>query len=235
MGKTLLLIFLFLSYFAQSQVEPDDDKLFSEAIRLNIRKYTSESQRAYAYHDFDRAEFLYDSLVNNVVRGSVLDNFKVRKLSGRRIELYRYKKPIFLITYSSWCVPAEGEIPALNKIADQYYKQVDVVVLFWDTRMDAKKAAKKFSRKINVIYVDETENDNNHIVGRMKHSLGLPTSFLVDKDKKILAVRRGAAQFHSEGSQEAIYKYFLNNISLLTQVGASDKNLLSSDLRDNKN
>lgn len=235
MGKTLLLLFLLLSNFAQSQVEPDDDKLFSEAIRLNIKKYTSESQRAYAYHDFDRAEFLYDSLVNNVVRGSVLDNFRVRKLSGRRIELYRYNKPIFLITYSSWCVPAEGEIPALNKIANQYHKQVDVVVLFWDTRMDAKKAAKKFSRKINVVYVDETENDNNHIVGRMKHSLGLPTSFLVDKDKKILAVRRGATQFHSEGSPEAIYKYFISSISLLTQVGLLDKTLLSSDISDNKN
>ena len=232
MGKRLLPFFLLLVISAQSQVEPDDSTLFSEAIRLNIRKYTQKSQDAYAYRDFERAEFLYDSLVQNVVIGSLLDNFNVRKLSGRRIELYRFKKPIFLITYSSWCVPAQGEIPALNAIAKEYSKQIDFVVLFWDTRINAKKSAKKYSGKINIIYVDEKENTNNYIVGKMKHSLGLPTSFLIDKDKRIQSVRRGATQFYEQNIQdspEAIYNYFKEGAKLLTQVGKMDKSSLSNE------
>lgn len=239
MGKTLLLLFLFLAISAQSQIETAENTFFSEAIRLNIRKYTRESQMAYAYHDYARAEFLYDSLVNNVVLGSRLDNFRVRKLSGRKIELYRFKKPIFLITYSSWCVPAEGEIPALNKIAERYHNEIDFVVLFWDTRTNAKKASRDYSRRINIIYVDELENKSNHIVGKMKHSLGLPTSFLIDKEKKIKAVRRGAAHIYNpnnKDSPELIYKYFLNGVSLLTNIGAEDKGLLTSQMdQDKKN
>jgi len=241
MGRKLFLLYLFfvLTFSAQSQIEPDDNSYFSEAIRLNIRKYTHESQRAYAWQDFERAEFLYDSLIKNVVIESKLDNFKVRKLSGKRIELYRFKKPIFLITYSSWCVPAEGEIPALNKIAYKYRKEIDFVVLFWDTRINAKKAAKEYSRKINIIYVDEMENKSNHIVGKMKHSLGLPTSFLIDKEKQIKAVRRGAAQIYhpdNKDSPELIYKYFLKGVSLITDLEPEDKNLVNSQIaQENKN
>ena len=235
MGKKLLLLFFLITISAESQIEIDDSTLFSEAIRLNIRKYTRESQRAYAYRDFERAEFLYDSLVNNVVIGSYLDNFTVRKLSRRQIDLYRFKKPIFLITYSSWCVPAEGEIPALNAIAKNYHKDIDLVVLFWDTRVNAKKATKKYSRKVNIIYVDETENTNNYIVERMKHSLGLPTSFLIDKDKRIKAVQRGATQFYNpnnESSAELIYNYFLKSVAILTDLKESDRILLARHQTD---
>ena len=235
MGKKLLLLFFLITISAESQIEIDDSTLFSEAIRLNIRKYTRESQRAYAYRDFERAEFLYDSLVNNVVIGSYLDNFTVRKLSRRQIDLYRFKKPIFLITYSSWCVPAEGEIPALNAIAKNYHKDIDLVVLFWDTRNNAKKSAKKYSRKVNIIYVDETENTNNYIVERMKHSLGLPTSFLIDKDKRIKAVQRGATQFYNpnnESSAELIYNYFLKSVAILTDLKESDRILLARHQTD---
>jgi len=232
MGKKLLLLFLLVTFSAQTQVKIEHNDLFSEVIRLNVKKYTRNSQMAYAYRDFERAEFLYDSLINNVIKGSYLDNFEVRKLSGRKIELYKFKKPTFLITYSSWCVPADGEIPSLNKIAKKYSKQVDFVVLFWDNRTNAKKASRKYSRKVNIVYVDETENTNNHIVERMKHSLGLPTSFLIDKEKRIKAVGRGATQVYSQDSQispqESIYKYFLNGVSTLTTLKDEDRVLLNS-------
>ncbi len=237
MGKKLLLLFFLITISAESQTEIEDSSLFSEAIRLNIRKYTRESQRAYAYRDFERAEFLFDSLVNNVVINSYLDNFTVRKLSRRKIELYSFKKPIFLVTYSSWCVPAEGEIPALNALARKYRKEIDFVVLFWDTRKNARKSARKYSGKINIIYVNETDNTNNYIVQRMKHSLGLPTTFLIDKDKRIKSVQRGATQFYNKTNQdtnELIYNYYLNALSVLTDLKESDRALLarnqSSDL-----
>lgn len=230
MGKKLLLLFFIITISAESQTAIDDNILFSEAIGLNIRKYTRESQRAYAYRNFERAEFLFDSLVNNVVINSYLDNFTVRKLSRRKIELYRFKKPIFLITYSSWCVPATGEIPALNAIAKEYHKEIDFVVLFWDSRNNTRKATREYSRRVNIIYVDETDNTNNYIVQKMKHSLGLPTTFLIDQDKRIKSVQRGATQFYSQQNQdspELIYNYFLNAVSLLTNLNEMDKILLA--------
>lgn len=219
MGKKLLFIFLLATISMQSQIDIDQGILFSEAIGLNIKKYTHNSQQAYAQQDFDRADFLFDSLINNVVTGSYLDNFKVRKLSGRKIELSRFKKPIFLITYSSWCMPGVGEIPALNEIAKKHYKDIDFVVLFWDSKENTRKSSRSYSNKINIVYVDEMENMDNYIVERMKHSLGLPTSFLIDQNKRIVAVRRSAQHFYHERyevSFELNYSSYLAGTSLLT-------------------
>ena len=229
MGRKLLYLFLWVSFSAQSQIGQGD--YFSEAIGKNIRKYTKNSQKAYAEEDFERAEFLFDSLINNVINGSYLDNFKVRKLSGRKIELYTFEKPIFLMTYASWCTPGVGEIPALNEIAEKYYKDIDFVVLFWDSKENVRKSTRDYSKRINIIYVDEKENTNDHIVEIMKHSLGFPTSFFIDENKRIVDVRRGVLHPYNEKyeiSFELNYNSFLNGISLLKNLGYEDKEHFAS-------
>jgi thiol-disulfide isomerase/thioredoxin len=219
MGKKLLLIFILVSFTALSQ-ENEPKNFFSQAIGKNIRKYRSESKKAYASKDLARAEFLFDSLVNNVVNGSYLDNFKVRKFSGRRIELYKFEKPTYLITYASWCVPGVGEIPAFNDIADRYYNEIDFIVLFWGSKKKIRKVKRKFSRKINILYVDEKENRYDFTIRTMKHSLGFPTSFFIDADKKILDVRRNFLHPYLKdytGSYNSNYQSFTSGVSLLYQ------------------
>jgi len=229
MGRKLLYLFLLVTFSAQSQIE--QGSLFSEAIGKNIKKYTKNSQKAYTDQDFERAEFLFDSLINNVVNGSYLDNFKVRKLSGKKIELYKFEKPVFLMTYASWCTPGVGEIPALNDVAEKYYKDIDFVILFWDSKENVRKSTRDYSSKINIIYVDEKENKNDHIVEIMKHSLGFPTSFFIDENKRIVDVRRGILHPYNEKyeiSFELNYNSFLNGISLLKNLGDEDKEHLAS-------
>lgn len=229
MGRNLLYLILLLTFTAQSQIE--QSSLFSEAIGKNIKKYVRNSQNAYAQQDFERAEILFDSLINNVVNGSYLDNFKVRKLSGKKIELYKFEKPVFLMTYASWCTPGVGEIPALNEIAAKHYKDIDFVVLFWDSKENVRKSTRDYSSKINVIYVDEKENTHDHIVEIMKHSLGFPTSFFIDENKRIVDVRRGVLHPYNEKyeiSFELNYNSFLNGISLLKNLGDEEKDHFAS-------
>lgn len=228
MGRKLLYFIFLISFIGQSQIE--QGVLFSEAIGQNIKKYTNNSQKAYADKDFERAEFLFDSLINNVVNGSYLDNFKVRKLSGRKTELSKFKKPMLLMTYASWCAPGVGEIPALNEVAKQYYKDIDFVVLFWDTKEKVHKSSKAYSNKIKIVYVDEKENTNDHIVKIMKHSLGFPTSFFIDKEKQILDVRRGALHPYNEKyeiSFELNHISLLNGLSLLNNLETESKSKIA--------
>ncbi|MRT17341.1 TlpA family protein disulfide reductase [Vitellibacter sp. q18] len=229
MGRKLLYLFLLLSISAQSQIAQGIP--FSQAIGNNIKKYTKNSQKAYAEGEFERAEFLFDSLINNVVNGSYLDNFKVRKLSGKKIDLYTFEKPVFLMTYASWCTPGVGEIPALNEIAEANHKNIDFVILFWDTKENVRKVAKDYSKKINIVYVDERENKNDHMVEIMKHSLGFPTSFFIDGTKRIVDVRRGVLHPYNEKyeiSFELNYNSFLNGISLLINLGDENEDILAS-------
>ena len=217
MSKRLLLLFLLVTVNALSQ-DYEPVRLFSYVIGKNIKSYTYKSQIAYDEGNIEYAEFLFDSLISNVVVNSYMDNFKVNKLSGKKIELYDFKKPIFLMTYASWCTPGVGEIPALNKIAKAEHKNIDFIVLFWDSKDKIKKLARKYSDKINIVYVDELENKNDHIIESMKHSLGLPSSFYIDENKKILDVRRGVLHYFSEDfnrSFELNHNAIQNGITLL--------------------
>ena len=231
MGRKLLYLFLLISFSALSQnIEPRN--LFSKVISENIKAYRVNSQDAYLDNDFERAEFLFDSLINNVVNGSYLDNFKVRKLSGRKIELNNFKRPIFLMTYASWCTPGSGEIPALNDIALKYHKEIDFVVLYWDSKSKVKKATKEYNRHITIVYVDEMDNKHDHIVETLKHSLGFPTSFFIDEDKMIVDVRRGVLHPFNEEysiSFELNYNSFYKGISLLKNINSENPIITTKD------
>lgn len=230
MVKYLLLLFIGFTLTLHSQQDAPKT-YFSNAIENNIRKYTHKSQQAYAEDDLERADFLFDSLVKHVINGSYLDDFMVRKTNYKKIRFSKFDKPVFLMTYASWCTPGSGEIPALNEIANKYYKDIDFVVLFWDNRDKVKKAARGYSNKINVVYVDEMENTNCHIVQTMKHSLGFPTSFFMAADKKILDVRRGVLHPYDEVyalSYELNYNSFLNGISLLLNQNVDDQQVVAS-------
>ena len=150
-----------------------------------------------------------------------MDDFKVKKLSGRTIRFYDFKKPVFLITYASWCTPGVGEIPALNEIADKYHKEIDFIILFWDSKSKVRKATRDYSKRFTIVYVDEMENNQDHIVETMKHSLGFPTTFFIDENKKIMDVRRGVLHPYNEEfsvSYNLNYNAFSNGIALLKNI-----------------
>ena len=132
---------------------------------------------------------------------------------------------MFLITYSTWCTPGKGEIPALNKIAENHSKEIDFVVLFWDSKKDVRKATRKYSKKINILYVDEKKNKFDHIVKTMKHSFGFPTTFFIDKNKTIIDLRRTAVDNYNEEFETSFqinYNSFLDGVSILKELTESD-------------
>lgn len=183
-------------------------------------------------NDFDRVEFLFDSLVKHVINGSYFDDFTVKKLSGRKVRFSKFKKPVFLMTYASWCTPGSGEIPALNEIAQQYKGEIDFVILFWDERKEVKKVAREYDRNVTILYVNELDNKNCNIIRTLKHSLGFPTSFFLDGNKKILDVRRGVLHHYNESysaSYSLNYDSFRNGISLLLNYDEQKEGLVETN------
>ena len=211
----LVLILLCAKAFSQGT---DPRRLFSYKIKEQLKEYAVNADNAYELKDYERGAFLFDSLVKHVVVNSYMDNFKFKKLSGRTVYFHDYEKPVFLMTYASWCTPGNGEIPALNKVVEQYHPYIDFVILFWNTKAQVKAVAKEYHPKMDVVYIDETENIHDHVIISMKHSLGFPTSFFISSDKQILDVRRGVLHPYSEDyevSYSLNYDAFLKGIALL--------------------
>ncbi len=188
--KKLLLVLFFIGPTIYSQGESKDKIFFSEALFTHLPDYNKKADKAYQFHEYEKGKELFDSLTNYCLEGSYMDNFKFNNLKKREVHLYDYKKPIFLITYASWVVPSKGEIPALNQLAKKFEDRIDFVVLFWDKRETVKKLAEQFKSPVTVVYVDETKNEGAYVVKQLKHSLGLPTCFLISGDKKIMDIRR---------------------------------------------
>jgi thiol-disulfide isomerase/thioredoxin len=198
---------------------------FSEVIGKNIRGYRLASRAARYAQDDERLQFLFDSLVDHVVIGSYLDNFRVRKFGGRSIDLNYFKKPMYLITYADWCTPGIGEIPALNDLVRKNYNEIDFVVLFWGPRKTIRKIKQKLHPKITVLFVNEKENYNSFIIRRMKHSLGLPTTFLLSDQKRIINVSRLLTHHYGLAYEESYNKHFQYFTQKVALVKASEPDI----------
>lgn len=204
MVRILLLIFTFFLVQSTYPQQEEEKILFSEALAMHLPKYEKKAKEAYFLRDFKEGERLFDSLVNHSLRGSLMDEFKFMSLNGKKVSLYDFKNPIYFITYASWCVTSEGEIPALNQLAKKYSDQIDFVVLFWDDQKTSKKASKPYHHSITVLYVDELDNKHAFTIKNLKHSLGLPTTFLLDSTKKILDIRRGVTHRYGKNFEDSL-------------------------------
>jgi len=185
-----ILLFTVIILFPLLLHSQSDSLYFSDAIKIDLKKYKRESALAYRKGDFEKGKFLFDSLVENRLVGTRFDEFVFKKVRGGKLKLNKIKKPIVLITYASWCVTSPGEIPALNKLAKKYGKDVQFVVVFWNKRRDMKKVARKFNHNIIVCYAHETYKHDESAIASIKHTLGFPTSFYLDDTKKIVDIRR---------------------------------------------
>ena len=47
------------------------------------------------------------------------------------------------------------------------------------------------------------QNNDSYVIKQLKHSLGLPTTFLIDGNKKILDIRRGVTHSFEKSFEES--------------------------------
>lgn len=167
---------------------------FSDAIRTHIKKYNIKSDIEFEKGDIARGQALFDSLVQNYLVGSRFNDFQFKKIGSRKIKLSEINKPVFIITYASWCVMNKGEIAALNKLSRKYHKDVHFIVLFWDKKTEAKKIGRKFNGTIDVCYANESYRNDAKIVATLKHTLGFPTSYFLNSNLDVVDIKRGGVQ-----------------------------------------
>ncbi|RXG15654.1 thiol-disulfide isomerase/thioredoxin [Leeuwenhoekiella aestuarii] len=187
---TRLLLFFFLLSFSITAQEESEKLFFSEALSLNLNNYNTKVDNALERGEFHYAKSLFDSLVKNHLQGSFIDPLKFERLSSSISSTEEIEKPTIILTYASWCIPSEGEIPVLNKMAQKYGDMVDFVVLFWDQKKTVRKLAKQFNTNIHIVYVDEVQNNHMQTVKLLKHALGISLSFVLAADGEILDINR---------------------------------------------
>jgi len=201
--RLILLFFILvsLSFAANAQQdsslqgEPTDQTVsFSDAIKTHLRKYNIQSDIEYEKGDIAAGQALFDSLVQNYLVGSRFNDFQLKRVDSKKIRLSKFNKPVFIVTYASWCIVNKGEIAALNKLSRKYSKDVQFVVLFWDKKSEAKKIGCKFNGAIDVCYANESYRHDAKIVATLKHTLGFPTQYFLNTNLDVVDIKRGGVQ-----------------------------------------
>jgi len=223
----LVALNLTLSTFAQQE-----KTFFSDAITLHLKKYNQNCKNAALDKDFERVDYLFDSLVKNHLKGTFLEDLTIKKLSGGTFKTKNNKKPFLLTTTTSWFIKNDEEIEAINNLALEFNGKVDIVVLFWDTKKNIKNVGKKYNKDVIITYVDETLNQDNSIINTYKHSLGFPTAFYITTEKKIVNIDRGVTVKFNTNENPNLYAenytfYHKKMIQLLLSDNLSKDTILT--------
>lgn len=189
--KLLLLAGIF--WFQASAQK--DVVYFADAVKAHLNKYNLRSDLEFERGNIERANFMFDSLVRNHLVGSRFENYVLKNARGGKVRLAKIKKPVFIITYASWCVVGKGEAQALNKLARKHSKDVQFVVLFWDKKRNVKSLARRFSSQIKVCYAHETYRNDSRTVSVLKHTFGFPTSYYLNEKMDLVDIKRGGNSF----------------------------------------
>lgn len=143
------------------------------------------------------------ALQGNAV-GAIAPDFTLTTLDGKKVKLSDYRgKAVLLNFWATWCGPCRVEIPWFMDLEKQYGPQ-GLVILGVAMDDDGKSTVTKFAQDMKIDYTVLLGNDN--VADEYGGVDGLPTTFYVDRDGKIVKVVAGLVS-HKEiedGIKEAL-------------------------------
>lgn len=123
--------------------------------------------------------------------GSVAAPFSSVDLNGKPLDLAAYKGKVVLLDFwATWCVPCQSEIPHFVEFQNNYAAQgFQVIGVSMDDGPDPVRA---FYQQYKMNY--PVAMGSTQLAQSYGGILGLPVTFLIDRDGKIAANYRGQTE-----------------------------------------
>ena len=141
--------------------------------------------------------------------GKLAPAFTLNDVNGKKVTLSEYKGKVILINFwATFCGPCKDEMPSLNNLF-LAFKKDGLIVLAISTD-DSEKPVQSFVKKMSIVF--PVLIDKNQEVYFDKYGvLGLPTSFIVDRDGIIRAKILGDRPWDTPDMKEKIRIMLLSN------------------------
>jgi thiol-disulfide isomerase/thioredoxin len=117
------------------------------------------------------------------VKGKVAPDFALQDLQGKQVKLSDFRgKAVLLNFWATWCGPCKVEMPWFVELQKQYGPQgLQIVGVALDD--SGKDAIQKYANEMGVNYTILQGQDS---VGDAYGAIGLPTTYFIDRDGKII-------------------------------------------------
>ena len=200
---TILLLGSVLSVFSQEQ-----KVYFDDAISKHLKNFNKLCDVAIKNDNRDYVDVLFDSLNRTYLKGTLINNLKLKKIGGGYLETDNIKIPILLITKKTCFFTHREEIKATNKMANQYKGKLEIIVLYWDRKGLVKKATKGYNKNVTITYINERDNKLDASLSSIKNSFGVPSSFYITGNQQLNNIDR---KFYLKNLKRDTKKEFYEN------------------------
>ncbi len=137
--------------------------------------------------------------------GNQAPDFQLQDLDGNTVSLSELRgSPVMLNFWASWCGPCRAEMPYIQQIYDEWQDQ-GLVVLTINLR-ESQATVRQFMEDLGLTF--PALLDTNNAVTDLYNVTAIPTTFFIDGDGVIQAMKVG-----SFPSKEAIEVYLSQIIS----------------------
>jgi peroxiredoxin len=128
-------------------------------------------------------------------------DFTLSTPEGKKVSLKDFRgKFVFLNFWASWCVPCREEMPAMEKLY-QEFKDKNFVVLAIDVK-DRKQDALDFVKELKLTYPIAFDPEGK--AGLLYGAWGLPTTYLIGPKGEGLARAWGPAEWYGPAARKLI-------------------------------
>jgi peroxiredoxin len=127
--------------------------------------------------------------------------FSLSTPDGKKISLKDFRGKIVLLNFwASWCVPCREEMPAMEKLY-QEYKQKNFAILAIAVK-DRKQDAIDFVKELKISYPIALDPEAQ--VGSLYGAWGLPATYLIGPNGEGLARGWGPAEWYGSGARRLV-------------------------------
>jgi peroxiredoxin len=145
------------------------------------------------------AQDLFDTMGLAKLPEKAAPDFTLPNVDEQQVSLRQYRgKVVFLNFWATWCIPCREEMPALEQLYQTFQRQ-DLVILAINLKEGAEQV-KTFFQKRTLSF--PALLDQNGAVFRDYSVAGMPTTYLIGRDGKLLARGVGGRDWSRAEAQE---------------------------------
>lgn len=138
-----------------------------------------------------------------VAAGKLASNFTLKDLKGDTISLSSFRgKVVFLNIWATWCPPCREEMPSIEELYEKFRNDKDFVVLAVSQDTGGFKAVAPYVEKNGLNFTVLLDPQNK--VGEEYDVSGIPETFIIDRDGRIVAHHLGPYDWSSGEMRSAL-------------------------------
>jgi thiol-disulfide isomerase/thioredoxin len=169
---------------------------------------TAPAARAQSRDIQDKIQAAFSQAGIPFLRQSVpINDFTLPLLDGKNVKLSSLRgKVVFLNFWATWCPPCRGEMPSME-ILYKRYRDKGIEFLAVDI-MEEKEQVSSFMKEFGLSF--PAALDSSGAVSSMYGIRGIPTTFIIDRQGRIIVASVGGREWDTQAMFNA-FDLFLND------------------------